>query len=36
MELLYNSDLFVQRGTNDGNDRFNKLVEQYKPKYVIR
>jgi FkbM family methyltransferase len=35
MESLYNSDLFVQIGTNDGNDRFNKLVKHYKPKHVI-
>ena len=35
MESLYNSDLFIQIGTNDGNDRFNQLVKHYKPKHVI-
>jgi len=35
MEKLYNSNLFVQIGTNDGDDEFNKLVIKYKPKRVI-
>jgi FkbM family methyltransferase len=35
MESLYHSDIFIQIGTNDGNDNFNKLVALYKPKHVI-
>ena len=35
MEKLYNSDLFVQIGTNDGGDLFNKLVKHFKPKRVL-
>jgi len=35
MESLYNCDLFLQIGTNDGNDQFNKLVKHFKPKNVL-
>ena len=35
METLYNSDVFVQIGTNNGNDLFNQLVKQYRPKRVL-
>jgi FkbM family methyltransferase len=32
---LENKDLFIQIGTNNGSDIFNKLVSHYKPKRVI-
>ena len=35
MEKLYNSDIFVQIGTNDGGDLFNKLVKHFRPMDIL-
>jgi hypothetical protein len=35
LNTLQNPNVFLQIGTNDGNDKFRELVIKYKPKIVI-